>query len=114
MRWLRKLFGDDDGPDLMLRLPVLRKADPPLFCAMPEEPWRERRTDERLCGRIRSPYRPTCRRQSCVEAYAAALEEAAGEDAARREAEERRRKRSAKREAEADEGRVVAMRRARG
>jgi hypothetical protein len=86
--WLRRLLGDD-GADLALKLPSSPQADPPLFCAMPEEPWRERRDDERICGRIRSPYRPTCRRAACLDAYGAALDSALRSEARRRAAEER-------------------------
>lgn len=99
--WLRRLRGND-GADLALKLPSPPLADPPLFCTMPEEPWRERREGEPICGRIRSPFRPTCRRAACLDAYGAALD-AALRSEARREA--------ARKRARAKEG-VLEMRRA--
>jgi hypothetical protein len=86
--WLRRLLGND-GADLALKLPSPRQPDPPLFCTMPEEPWRDRREGEPICGRIRSPYRPTCRRAACLDAYGAALDAAQRSQARRKAAEER-------------------------
>lgn len=86
--WLRRLLGDD-GADLALKLPSPRQPDPPLFCTMPEEPWRDRRDGEPICGRIRSPYRPTCRRAACRDAYESALDAALRSQARRKAAEER-------------------------
>ena len=86
--WLRSLLGDD-GADLALNLPSPPQPDQPLFCTMPEEPWRDRKEGEPICGRIRSPFRPTCRRAACLDAYGAALDSALRSEA-RREAARRR------------------------
>jgi hypothetical protein len=59
-------------------------------CRMPERPWVKDRHTEPPCGRAKSPAEPTCRRQLCVESYAADLE-AAHRSEARRDASEPKR-----------------------